>query len=635
MGRPGVAWIRPPAAWPFSISKAVTFAARRTRALRALTGGGRRWTLLAALALACLTAAVWTAGSLAQIGEIGALRRDLSAGAALRLAVLRSELEKHRSMPLVLVEDPDVRALLEQPQAAIVGKLDDKFERVAAETRAAAVYVMDRQGQTLAASNWRLPTSFVGSNYSFRPYFRNAMRKGYSEYFALGNVSRKPGLFMARRVDGDHGPLGVVVVKVEFDELEAAWRASDTTAFVTNNEGVVIITSRPEWRFMTVGRLTPQKRAAIWRKQQFGAAPLTPLPLQKPDRDGEVWELPQGDAQPPSYLETSVAAPAPNWKLYLLKPSGPAIRSTVLSAQFITFMLGAAVIGGAAAFLRRRDQQKRRAAELAQIQEELEIRVERRTSELREANRRLTVEMDERRRVESAQQLLHDELVQANKLAVLGQIAAGVAHEINQPVAAIRTYADNAVILLDRSELGVVQENLSQIADLTDRIGGITDDLRAFSRKTKRETYPMALDPVVAAALRLMGPRYRQHGVKLAHDPIPPAVHVLAERVRLEQVLVNLFQNALEAVEERPDPCVRLGLRLGRKTATLILSDNGPGLDAAAAQTLFTPFATTKPNGLGLGLVISKDIMTEFGGELLLANGQGGAAFELVLRRHL
>lgn len=596
-------------------------------------GGPKRGTALGALALVLLMIAVCTAGHLARLSEMAVLRREVSTEAALRLAVLRSELEKHRSMPLVLAEDPDVIALLQHPNLVVARALDDKFERIAAETRAAAVYVMDRKGITLAASNWRRPTSFVGSNYGFRPYFK-ALYTGSFEYFALGNVSRRPGLFLARRVDGPNGPLGVVVVKVEFDQLESEWRTSDTVAFVTNNEGVVLITSRPDWRFRTIAPLTPQKRAAIWRKQQFGDAMLTPLPLQRPGRDGEIWELPQGEEAPPSYIQISVPAPAPRWQLHLLKPSGPVLRSAVLSMQFTTLVLGAAAMLGLAVLLLRHERQKRRAAERAQAQAELERRVEQRTAELREANQRLIVEMEERRRAETAQQLLQDELVQANKLAVLGQIAVGVAHEINQPVAAIRTYADSASILLDRNQEGVVKENLAVIASLTERIGSITDDLRAFSRKTKRKTSAVALEAAVAAALRLMAPRLRQHDVKLVSNPIPADLRVQAERVRLEQVLVNLLHNAVEAVAGRPAPCVRLSLRTSAETVSLTVSDNGPGLDPSVAEVLFTPFATTKPNGLGLGLVISKDIMTEFGGELVATEGDdGGAAFELVLRR--
>ena len=585
----------------------------RLAAVASWFSGPRRWTALGALAIVLLILAVCTAGYLARLGEMAVLRREVSTEAALRLAVLRSELEKHRSMPLVLAEDPDVRSLLQHPDPVAARTLDDKLERIAAETRAAAVFVMDRKGLTLAASNSRLPTSFVGSNYGFRPYFK-ALHNGSSEYFALGNVSRRPGLFLARRVGGQDGPLGVVVVKVEFDQLESEWRTSDTVAFVTNNEGIVLITSRPDWRFRTIAPLRPQQRAAISRNQQFGDAPLTPLPLQRPGRDGETWELPQGEDAPPSYVEVSGPAPAPGWRLFLLKPSESALRSAVLSVQFTTLVLGAAAILGLAGLLLRHERRARRAAERAQAQAELEMRVERRTAELREANQRLIVEMEERRRADTARQLLQDELVQANKLAVLGQIAVGVAHEINQP--------------------GVVKENLALIAGLTERIGSITDDLRTFSRKTKRKTSAVALEAAVAAAVRLMAPTLRQHEVKLVCDPIPEDLRVQAERVRLEQVLVNLLQNAVDAVAGRSAPCVRMSLRTSAETVSLTVSDNGPGLDPGVAEVLFTPFATTKPDGLGLGLVISKDIMTEFGGELVAAAGDdGGAAFELVLRK--
>jgi two-component system C4-dicarboxylate transport sensor histidine kinase DctB len=241
--------------------------------------------------------------------------------------------------------------------------------------------------------------------------------------------------------------------------------------------------------------------------------------------------------------------------------------------------------------------------------------------------------MDERRRAEAKLLAAQDGLTQSNKLATLGQIAAGVAHEINQPVAAIRAYADNAAVFLDRADDKTAKANLSLISGLTDRIGLITDELRAFARKSSAPPAPVTVREAVDGALLLVGPRLRQQGVRVVRDEADEAARVMAERFRLEQVLVNLLQNALEALEDRADPEIVVQVTVRRSQVRILIADNGPGVAPEAARTLFIPFATTKPRGLGLGLVISRDIVAEFGGELSLEPGAGGARFVMSLSK--
>ena len=204
------------------------------------------WRLFAGLWTLVAVAAVWAGGEWARRGaQAGALRQAATAG-ALHAAVLRSELERHRSLPLVLAQDPDLKGLLARPDPAAVGRLNRKFEALALETRAAAIYVLDVRGVALAASNWREATSFVGSQYGFRPYYVDALRGGQASFFALGTVSGRPGLYLSRRIDDAAGrPQGVIVAKVEFDALEADWRASGEPTYVTDSDGVVVITTVP------------------------------------------------------------------------------------------------------------------------------------------------------------------------------------------------------------------------------------------------------------------------------------------------------------------------------------------------------------------------------------------------------
>lgn len=593
----------------------------------------RRWAVFAVVSAILLAGAVGFAGALAQRRATADLERQAQASAALHAAVLRSELAKHRSLPFVLAQDPDLAQVLRSANPRGVEALNHKLETLSQGTRAAVIYVLDAKGMTIAASNWREPTSFVGSDYSFRPYFQDARANGVAELFALGTVSRRPGLFMARRVDGREGVLGVVVVKAEFEALEAEWSAAEP-AFVADPKGVILVTSIPAWRFSTLAPLPPPEQARLRAEHRFGDAPFTVLKASPPLVAGRAPRLTnvstpgQDDTR---YMAASADLGAAGWKVYTFTPVGTALRTAVGGARAVALLAGLVACALAGAMLRWRGQASVRAARQEAARLELEARVTERTAELRESNRRLTVEMEERRRAEAHVHRMQDELIQSNKLATLGQIAAGVAHEINQPVAAIRAYADNAAVFLDRADGKTAKANLGLIAGLTDRIGLITDELRAFARKSSAPAAPVTVSEAVEGALLLVGPRLRQQGIRVVRDEADEAVKVMAERFRLEQVLVNLLQNALEALEGVADPEIRIQVSVKRAQIRILVADNGPGVAPEAAKTLFTPFATTKSRGLGLGLVISRDIVAEFGGELSLEAAPGGARFLISL----
>ncbi len=571
-------------------------------------------------------------------GEAG--RRDASAklarqsesAAALHAAVLRSELEKYRSLLPAMATDADVARLLQATGRIDAAPLNHRLEALADQTRASAIYVISTNGLTRAASNWRQPISFVGADYSFRPYFIKAMNEGSAEFFALGTVSRKPGLFLARRVtDGAGRALGVVVVKVEFDALEAEWRTAGGPAYVADPGGVVLITSVPAWRFRTLRPLDAASRDLTLADQTLGDGALTPLNFQTPpDGRSQIVEAPvDGPSRP--WMHSSSRTATPGWTLHLLTPTRGVIEAEVANARIIAVLIITLIFGIIAVLLRRHQLTvaRQQAAEVARI--DLERRIADRTRDLSEANEALSRQIDERVRAEASRDVLRDELVQAAKLAALGQIAAGVAHEINQPVAAIRTQAENATAHLERDQASKAARALGRIGDLTARIGSITQELRAFSRKSELGLRAVSLNEAIDGALLLLGGRLRQAGVRLVRskgdDPI-----VLADRFRLEQVIVNLIQNALEALEGTPDAVVTLTVTRRGDRVDLIVADNGPGLPQAIRDQLFSPFVTSKANGLGLGLIISRDIVASFSGELNLHPSEVGAAFIVTLK---
>jgi two-component system C4-dicarboxylate transport sensor histidine kinase DctB len=554
---------------------------------------------------------------------------DVSAGQAARInaGLLASELQKFRLLPLVLSEYPDVSAVLEREDPEATARLNGKLEMLAGQTDAAVIYVMCLDGRTIVASNWRRGDSFVGHHWQFRPYFSEAMRTGSAELFALGTVSSRPGLYIARRISRAGRPLGVVVVKVEFDRLEAAWARQAGPTFVTDGDGVVMITSRPEWRFKALRRLTPEKVSAANRTLQFGRLPLAPLNLSF---DGAtVREQPVGGQV--SYRAATLPVPLSSGELRFLQPLEPAMASATSNARLA--ILGGVILVATVLGLMLRAREK--ALMQVTTRRALETEVTLRTAELTEVNHRLIEESRERIQADRALRSAREELAQANRLGSIGQITAGVAHEINQPVAAIRTFAENAGQFLERGQDERARDNLARIVGLTARIGSITAELRNFSRRGTPTIGVVEVAAAIDGALLLMGDRIRSQGVALDRSGCGRDVCVEADRVRLEQVLINLIQNALEALDGWAYPRLRISIEpVGDDHVYLEVVDNGPGVPAELADQIFTPFITGRPDGLGLGLGIARDIAREFGGELeIIGSRLGGAGFRLSLRR--
>ncbi|MER9133672.1 ATP-binding protein [Mesorhizobium sp. M0768] len=595
----------------------------------------RAWLLFAAIALLIVTAALYGAGLYGRTAEIGTLAAQGRTDANLKVALLRAVLESPRALPLLLSADQQVRDALSQKNAAAIDVLNRKLEGLVSGTKASVLYVVGTDGLAVASSNWREPISFVGNDYRFRDYFSGAMQAGTAEYFALGNVSKRPGLYISRRVGDTDAPLGVVVVKMEFDQLEADWREANRPAYVSDENGVVLITSVPSWRFMTTAPLAAPKQAAIRDSQQFGDAPLVPLPImhaQALSPDVSIVHAVTPGGSDAEYLSLFTTIPSTPWRLDYLIPAEAPIAAAVREMRLLVLGVVVPLLGLAAYLLwRRQSAQMRIAAEQA-ARTELERRVVERTEDLSRARDRLQAEITGHRSTEAKLQIVQQDLVQANRLAILGQVAAGVAHEINQPVATIRAYADNARTFLDRKQTGPAEENLGAIAALTERIGSITEELKAFARKGRTAAEPVELRGVIEGAVMLLRSRFAGRLDALAIDLPPPSLKVMGNRVRLEQVLINLFQNALEALDGRDDAHVQVSVEETADGVTVGVSDNGPGIPPAILKSLFTPFNTSKEKGLGLGLVISKDIVADYGGRIEVSSDDSGTRFTIHLQ---
>ncbi|KVR24240.1 ATPase [Burkholderia ubonensis] len=618
----------------------------------------RRLLVLVALAavLAAACALTWTVTWQRGVGELqrnAAVRVDRTTNA------LKSTLDRYESLPYLLGSHPYVQELLAEPKRADYAARANRYlEDLNQHARATVTYLVGADGLCVAASNWRAPDSFIGIEYRFRPYFIDAMNGRVGRFFGIGTISRDPGYYISQPVWRDGGIVGVVVVKLNLEWFQGA-DASEPLV-VADDHGVVFLSSVPAWKYHTLKPLAGPVATSIFETRQYAQQPVTPLPLrveQVLDRDAQIVRLGPG-RRAPRYLATQRRIGEPDWLLVTLAPIAP-VDADARNATIVTGF-GFVSIALLAFYWRTRRARVREMirgrALLQQAYAELNRRVEERTADLSEANAQLQKEVGERIRAEQDLRAAHDELIQASKLAALGQMAAGITHELNQPLAALRSFSDNTRVLLERGEQAAARENLEAIAALTERMGKITNQLKLFVGRARPRNEQALVVRALRSVLALLGERLR--GVELvltlrddAVSPVRDAPLDLAndhpelvarcEDLRLEQVLINLLGNALDAVAAGGAPrtaAPRIDVTIEASAATLAIQvrDNGPGIAPDLLPRLFEPFFTTKEmgRGLGLGLAISSSIASDAGGSLTARNAPGGGAlFVLTLRR--
>jgi len=537
---------------------------------------------------------------------------------------LEASLARHESLPGLLALDPSLSALLHEPgNPQRIAAANAYLEAAQQGAAVAAAYLIDAGGQTLAASNWRLPRSFVGHNYAFRPYFRDAIERGLGRFYGVGVTTGEPGYFLAAPVREKGKALGVIVLKVGLESLEQALAGAGDTLLLVDGDGIVFLSSSRNLRYRSLAPLGEAVAARLADTQQYGGQAIAPL------TDGTLAlqsGLPQRLALPGEPTRERLVHARPvgtlGWQVVQFGDPGEA-RAAALGGAWAVAFAAAFSIGLAAHFRHR----ARRREELRRVYAELEQRIAERTADLTEQIAAL----------ESTKAILRetrDAAVQAGKLATLGQMSAGISHELNQPLAALQTFADNAGALLARGRYEEVGENLQMISELVDRTGRIVRQLKTFARKEAATPQPVTVASAVEHALMIVEPRRRETAAGIAVAPIPRDLLVLAEAGRLEQILLNLLRNGLDAMAGQAKSRLEVGAARDGEQVAITVRDHGGGLPDEVRSHLFEPFYTTKPagEGLGLGLAISLTIAESYGGTLSAHNApDGGAVFVLTL----
>ncbi|MCF5382907.1 sensor histidine kinase [Pseudomonas syringae] len=559
----------------------------------------------------------------------------------LHARTVESEISKYTYLPSVLELESSVSQLLNEPGPELQQQVNRYLEGLNRRSRSRAIYVMDTTGRVLATSNWRDADSYQGEDLSFRAYFQDAVRGLPGRFYGIGTTTGESGYYLAHGLEDKGRIIGVAVIKVRLEALEERWQRARLEAFVSDENGIIILSSDPARRLKSVRPLTAEVKERLARSLQYYWWPLNELvPLERETLSEGVETLVfpanisvDREHKKVSYLAQSRPLSDTAWHLTLLTPLENLRREAANQGMLVAVACARVTFLLIAWNERRKVISTRLAAReaLQAANNELERKIAERTEHLRASNERLKAQIRERRQAEDTLRKAQDELVQAGKLAAIGQMSTSIAHELNQPLAALRTLSGNTVRFLERGALDTASTNLRTINDLVDRMGRITASLRAFARRGDDQGQAQ-LSKAVDAAMQLLGVRVEQSGLTLHRDFVDATLTI--DQTRLEQILVNLIGNALDAMFDLQQPELWLTGSVIDGRYRLRVRDNGHGVDADARKHLFEPFFTTKPGeqGLGLCLTLSASLAAAAGGSLSAEHPQdGGTTFVLSL----
>ncbi len=522
--------------------------------------------------------------------------------AELRLALysgnLQSELRRNAIVPQLLARDPNLIGALNSNDFS---QSTQRLISFVEEIGAASLMLLDRDGRTVAATD----RNRLGATHRTEAYFVDAVRSNATVFSVIPREAGGYSFTYSRRIENGPDVLGAIVVEVDLQKFERAWAGISDAVLVMDSTGTIVLSTEPRWRGLTeedaLRRQTPQNaiERALRATTDWSALP------------------PDAYIQGEAVMRTESRIPFRGWRMTSFTTYS-SIRERVNGVLALEIMGFAILLALAFYALSRKT-----ALRMALFQRE--------SAELRALNMRLQREIAERERVQETLAVTEQTLAQSSKLAALGEMSAAVSHELNQPLAAMKTYLAGARLLLKRNRPEEALSSFGRIDDLIERMGAITRQLKSYARKGGENLAPVNMGDALASSLSMMEPQLKHRQVQITRFLPDQPVRVMGDRMRIEQVMVNLLRNALDATKSVDDPEVEIILAAG-ETATLTVRDNGYGIKDL--DSLFEPFYTTKQpgDGVGLGLAISSGIVNDLGGRLTARNGRnGGAVFEMQL----
>ncbi len=561
---------------------------------------GRSWRIRFSFILfvAVAVAVVWVTNQLLTERFTETTRNRSEVRLALYSGNILSELQRTAVVPLLLARDPSLVSAL---ASGDYSQSSRKLIQFRDEIGASSLVLLDIDGRTVAASD----RFELGSNHRQTPYFVEGLRSNETVFSTFEHDSGLPDFVYSRSIRQGDDLLGVIAVVVDLRKFESSWAGFSDAVFVTNSEGQIILSTEAKWRGLTEAEALEVRSVsnAIQRAIEATAA-WASLPVDAFFR---------GDAL--TRQESRIGFQG--WRIVSFTTYA-SVRERVNTVIALEIMAFAILLAAAFYLVSRRAQTRSRF-------------FQRESAELRQLNEALQREIAEREKAEKNLEVAEQSLQQSSKLAILGEMSAAVSHELNQPLAAMKTYLAGAKLLLQRKRPEEALSSFRRIDDLIERMGAITRQLKSYARKGGDAFEPLDVRASISAALEMMEPTLKRENVEVIRSV--PAVEALvnADKIRLEQVIINLLRNAVDATRDVKQPQIDILLTSG-EAITLSVRDNGPGIDDLDA--LFEPFYTTKApgDGVGLGLAISSGIVNDLGGRLTARNGRnGGAVFEVRL----
>ncbi|MCP5038391.1 MAG: sensor histidine kinase [Rhodobacteraceae bacterium] len=567
------------------------------------------WVFAFAIFVATLTGGVW---SLAYRTALDQLAQRGQGELALASDRLTGHLFRYRELAVVLSEHPELVTLLTRPSDN--EQANSLLRRVADKTGARALELVDTSGRIVATSLPEIP-SYNTSAEPLRRALNGALGRANRVEATRSGPARRLFSFAAPVFAGDGPSQGAIVAEVDIWLFEQNWPTSEAVVFFVNENEDIIVSNRSE--LVLSGR---SDVTFLGHTRRLTAS-------------HDIWSIKAGPYLPMEAMHLVRDLPVIGLVAEILLDTAPARQRAALQAQVAAALC---LVFGALLFLAA---ERRRALAASLAQEEaantlLEARVAKRTEALSDANADLRREVGERRDAEAALKQAQADLVQAGKLSALGQMSAGISHELNQPLMAIRSFAENGAVFLERGKREQAAGNLARISDMARRMGRIIKNLRAFSRNENEPMTRVNLVQVIDNAVELIQPRLRADDIALEWTRPSEPVYALGGEVRLAQVFVNLINNSADAMTgQTGTKSIQIFIDNGHKLAVTV-RDTGPGI--ADPEKVFEPFYTTKEvgssEGMGLGLSISYGLVQSFGGNIRSVNAtEGGAMFTVEL----
>lgn len=594
----------------------------------------RRQALLLGAAMALVLGVGWAAFEIALAGAIANAGQQSDRRLALFDRTLEAIIERFHYLPSSIALAQETRAVLADPANAERRETANGFlSRLNDTAGAGELFIMDPDGQVVAASNWWAYDSFVGENLGYRPYFEEAMFDGDAKFYAVGTVTGVAGYFLARRIDGPDGPLGVAVTKINLGEIEANWWRSGELIVIVDINDVAILSTRPDWRYRPLKLLGPAEVGRIATQRRYGEEGLNQRPIAIdtwPSRATQFAYVDGNDTETAGlFILDELRLPTHQWRLVSFTATGPLFRDAWTAAAAAALAVAAFVLIVVLLVQRRRILSQRLAEH-----ERLEQRVAERTEDLYVANEALREEIEDRIRAERAEREAQHGLVQAAKMASLGQALAGVAHEVSQPVAALTTHIASAKLIAAQRGNADVGSILATMDKVVDRLSALTGHLKTFARKETQVEVQADLNGVIANALDLVDHKLKAFGIDVEYRRYRGKLMVTGNPVHLEQVLINLIANAADAMEHGTIRVLSIGVTRHARSVEIAVADTGSGIEPSEIGSLFDPFYSTKEagRGLGLGLSISYGLIRDIGGAIAVASRPGkGSTFTVRL----